>query len=135
MKMDIHSLISARQIERHRGEKPLDAVIRVAKEEAEADQPINAEAVTKAKAKAKAKQSAQAVMEATLAAAAAEARRKKVVKKQPKQQGDLGVGDSDGQGNSDRARYSDPAIFMSEVKMFGGKATAGRRFPHESNQR
>ena len=75
-RMDVHSLYSARQLARKRGEKPLDAVIRVAKEEEKADQPVNVEA--EAKAKAKAKQNAQAVMEATLAAAAAEAMRKKV---------------------------------------------------------
>ena len=132
--MDVHSLYSARQLERKRGDKPLDSVIRVAKAAAKADEPINVEIKAKAKAKAKEKQNAQAVMEATLAAAAAEARRKKVAPRRKKQQGDLGVGDSDGQGQSDLARYTDPAIFLSEVKMFGGKATDGRRFPHEGDE-
>ena len=137
--MDVHSLYSARQLARKRGEKPLDAVIRVAKEEEKADQPVNVEAEAKtkakAKAKAKAKQNAQAVMEATLAAAAAAAMRKKSAPRRKKQQGDLGVGDGgDGQGQSDAARYTDPALFLSEVKMFEGKATDGRRFPHDGDQ-
>ena len=129
--MDIHSLYSARQLERHRGEKPLDAVIRVAKAEAQIDQPIAAEI------KAKGKENAQAVMDATLAAAAAEVgRRKKVGNKRPKQPGDLGAGDSDGQGRAaaELSRYSDPKLFMSEVKMFGGRTGAGRRFPHDDDQ-
>ena len=71
--MDVHSLYSARQLERKRGDKPLDSVIRVAKAAAKADEPINVEIKAKAKAKAKETQNAQAVMEATLAAAAAEA--------------------------------------------------------------
>lgn len=138
--MDVHSLGTARRLERERRQPaPLDAVIRVAKEAEEADKPVVEEEEIKQEKKEKLKP--QALMMATLAAAkqeAAQPEKRKVRKKsKSRRQKDLGVDDGAAVKDENVALesgYGNPKEFLSAVRGFQGRQVGGRSFPHGVDQ-
>ena len=138
--MDVHSLGTARRLERERHQPPpLDAVIRVAKEADEADKPLAEEEEIKPEKREKLKP--QALMMATLTAAREEAAlpdKRKVRKTvKSKRQKDLGI-DNGPAARDENARvesgYGNTKEFLSAVRGFQGRQKEGRSFPHGVDQ-
>lgn len=138
--MDVHSLGTARRLERDRHQpSPLDAVIRVAKQAEEADKPVVEEEEIKHEKREKMKP--QALMMATLAAARdeeAQPEKRKVRKKgRHKRKKDMGVDDGAAVKDENAVQesgYGNTKEFLSAVRGFQGRQVDGRSFPHGVDQ-